>query len=213
VLGEDLLKARHELRQVTGLHAGVLHEGDGLLVPLHAEEEAEPGLAELPDGLLLAGVQGHGRRVAEVLALAQGLQGLDLRAHLGLAVPRVLHDEDGLGVALHEAHPLRLLEVAAGEIEDHLVRQLDGVRARLEDGLGGLQGLQHVAIVDDRDRGGPGTAAEPHLGLEDGDEGALRADDEPRHVEPARPRLRRCGPASRMAEHRALRTGEQLGEL
>ena len=107
VLGEDLLEARHELGQVSGLDAGVLHEGDGLLVPLHAEEKAEPGLAELPDGLLLARIQGHGRRVAEALALAQRLQGLDLGAHLGLAVPRVLHDEDGLGIALHEAHALR----------------------------------------------------------------------------------------------------------
>jgi hypothetical protein len=70
--------------------------------------------------------------VAESLALAPSLQGLDLGPDLGLTLARVLDDEDGRRVALDKAHPLRLLDVAAGQVEDQLVSQLDGVGLGLE---------------------------------------------------------------------------------
>ena len=95
VLGHDLAEARHELRQVLGVDGGVLDEGDGLVLALHAEEEAEPGLAELPDGLLLGGVEGDVGGVAEALARAPRLERLDLGADLGRRLPRVLDDQDG----------------------------------------------------------------------------------------------------------------------
>ena len=139
--GEDLAEARHELRQVPRLDGGVFHEGERLGVAVDAEEQAEAGLAQLPDRLLLGAVVGEMGCVAEALALAAHLQGLDPGAHLGLVVARVLHDENGGGISLHEAHALRVLDVAAGEVEDQLVRQLDGIGPGLQDGLRGLERL------------------------------------------------------------------------
>ena len=42
--------------------------------------------------------------------------------------------------------------LCARQVEDHLVGQLDRVRARLEDRLRGLERLLHVAVVDDLER-------------------------------------------------------------
>ena len=114
VLGEDLLEARDERRQVPRLDAGVLHEGDRLLVALHAEQQAEPGLAQVPDGALLASLVRDVGGVAEPLALAARLQRLDLGADFLVAVARVLDDHDRGRVALDPAHLLRLLDVGRG---------------------------------------------------------------------------------------------------
>src|SRR6266550_4949351 len=84
--------------------------------------------------------------------------------------------------------PMRgLLDVLAREVEDHLVGQLDRVRTRLEDGLRGLKRLLEVAVVDDVERGRPGPLHQAHPGFDDCQERALRADDQARHVETARP--------------------------
>ena len=135
MLGEDVGEARHEVLEVLGIDAGVLDEGDRLLVPLHAEEQAEAGLAELPDRLLLPDVVGDVGGVAEALPSAPRLQRLDLRCHLGVGLPRVLDDEDGAGVALHEPHARALLDVVAREVQDQLVGQLDGIGAGFENRL------------------------------------------------------------------------------
>ena len=187
VLGEDLLELRHELREVPRLHAGVFHEGDRLLVALHAQQQPEPRLAQVPDGALLAGIVGHVRGVAEPLALAARLQRLDLGAHLRLGVAGVLDHHDGGRVALDPAHLLRLLDVVAGQVEDELVGHLHRVGPGLQDGLRGLERLLHVVVVDDIQRGGLGPLHQPHLGLEDGQQRALGADDQARHRERPRP--------------------------
>src|SRR5688572_10395389 len=70
VARKDVAEAWHEAREVLGIDGGVLHEGDRLLVALHAQEQAEPRLAQLPDRLLLAGVVGDVRGVPESLTLA-----------------------------------------------------------------------------------------------------------------------------------------------
>ena len=186
VAGKDLTESGHELGQVPRIDRRVLHEGQRLGIAVDAEEQSEPGLAELPDRLLLGGVEGEMGRVAEAFALAARFQGLHLGPHLGLVITGVLHDEDGRGITLHEAHPLRLLDVAPGEVEDELVGQLDGVGPGLEDRLGGLERLLDVAIVDDVEGRPLRTIDQAHLRLEDRDERALRAGDEPGHAE--RPR-------------------------
>src|SRR2546425_6542171 len=107
-----------------GIDRRVLDEGERLGIAMNTEEQTEPGLAELPDRLLLGRLEGDVRRVPEALALAPRLQRLDLGPHLGVVVARVFDDEDGGGIALYEAHPLRLLDVAPGEVEDELVGQL-----------------------------------------------------------------------------------------
>ena len=167
VLGHDVLEARDEDRQVLRVHRRVLDEGDGLGLALGAEEEPEPGLAELPDGLLLRRVERDVRGVAEAGRGALGLERLDLGADLGRRVARVLDDQDRARIALDEAHALGLLDVAARQVEDHLVRQLDGVGPGLEDGLRGLERLLDVAVVDHVHGRGLGTLDEPHLRLDD----------------------------------------------
>ena len=114
VLGHDVAEARHELREMLGVDRRILDERDGLGLPLHSQEEPEPGLAQLPDGLLLAGVVGDVGGVAETVPPAPRLESLDLRLHLGVALARVLDDEDRGGVALHESHALALLDVPPG---------------------------------------------------------------------------------------------------
>ena len=174
---------RGRTRAGARVHRGVLDERDGLGLAARAEEQAEAGLAQLPDRLLLGRVGGDVRGVAEAPAGPPRLQIRDLGLDLLLGLPRVLHDQDGGGVALHEPHARGLLDVVAGEVEDHLVGELDRVRARFENGLGGLERLLHVVVVDHVDRGGRGLLHQAHLRLDHGEEGALRADDEPRHVE------------------------------
>jgi len=85
-------------------------------------------------------------------------------------IARVLDDQDRPRVALDEAHALRLLDVSPGEIEDHLVRELDRVGTRLQDGLRRLEGLLDVVVVDHVDGGGLGARHEAHLGFDDGEE-------------------------------------------
>ena len=185
---EDLAEARHELREVFGIDGGVLHEGERLGVAVRAEQEPEAGLAQLPDRLLLRGVDRHMGRVAETLVLAPCLERVDARAHRRLVVAGVLDDQDGGGIALHEAHALALLDVVAREIEDHLVRQLDRVGARLQDRLRALQRFLDVVEVDDVERRALGPIHDAHLRFDDRDERALGARDQPRHAE----RPRRC---------------------
>ena len=183
VLGHDVAETRDEDGQILRIDRGVLDEGDGLGLALGAQQEAEPGLAELPDRLLLGRIEGDVPGIAEASRGAPRLESLDLALDLCRGVAGVLDDQNGRGIALDEAHALGLLDVAAGEVQDHLVGQLHGVRARLEDGLRGLERLLHVVVVDDVDGGGLGALHEAHLGLEDGDQGALGAHDDPRHVQ------------------------------
>jgi hypothetical protein len=166
VLSEDLAKPRHELGELPGLDARVLDERDRLFVALHPEEEPEPGLAELPDGLLLCGAERDVRGVAEALALAAALERLDLGLHLRIALARVLDDQDRLGVAPDEAHAVGLFDVPPRQVQDHLVGQLDRIRAGLEDRLRGFERLLQIAVVDDVERGRRRTPHEADLGLE-----------------------------------------------
>ena len=183
VTGQDRAEARHELGEVLGVDGRVLDEGDRLPVPLHPEEEPEPGLAELPDRLLLGRVEDDVRRVAEALPFPALPERLEPGPHRGLVLARVLDDQDGGGVALDEAHAARLLEVAAGEVEDHLVRQLDGVGLRVEDRLRGLERLLQLPVVDHAEPGPPGAEHQAHLRLDDRQQRALGPDGEAGQVE------------------------------
>src|SRR5439155_14063873 len=51
VLGHDVAETRDEDGQILRIDRGVLDEGDGLGLALGAQQEAETGLAELPDRL------------------------------------------------------------------------------------------------------------------------------------------------------------------
>ena len=134
--------------ELGGVDRGVLDERDGLPVALGPEQEAEAGLAELPDGLLLGGVVGDVGGVADPLARAERLQRLDLGAHLRLALAGVLDDHDGRGIALDESHPRPLLDVLPREVEDHLVRHLDRVRPRGQELDRRLERRLEVVVVD-----------------------------------------------------------------
>ncbi len=185
MLGHDLGEARHELGQVLRVHRGVLDERDRLGLPARAQEQAQSRLAQLPDRLLLGRVGRDMGGVAEAAAGPAGLEVRHLGLHLLLGVARVLHDEDRGGIALHEAHALGLLDVVAGQVEDHLVGQLDRVGSGLEDRLRGLERLLHVVVVDDVERGRLGLSHQAHLRLHHREEGPLRAHDQAGHVERA----------------------------
>src|SRR5499433_2331898 len=185
VLGHDVAEARHEDRQVFGIDRGVLDEGDGLGLALGAEEKPEARLAELPDRLLLGGIERHVSRVAEARLGTLGLERLDLGLDLSRRVPRVLHDEDRARIALDEAHALGLLDVVPREVEDHLVGELDRVWPRLQNRLRGLEGFLDVVVVDHVDGGGLGARHQAHLRLDDAEQRAFRADHQPRHVQRA----------------------------
>src|SRR5439155_25770086 len=102
VLGEDVREARHELLEMLRLDARVLDEGDRLLVALHAEQQAEAGLAQLPDRLLLGEIVGQVRGIPEALTGAPRLERLDLALDLPFTLARVFDDQDRAGIALHE---------------------------------------------------------------------------------------------------------------
>src|SRR2546422_2787136 len=161
--------------------------------------------------VISSAIERERRGVAEALALAPRLELGDLGADFRVAFARILDNEDRGGVALDEAHALGLLDVLAREVEDHLVGQLDRVRTRLEDGLRGLERLLEVAVVDDVERGRPGPLHQAHPGFDDRQERALRADDQARHVEAARPPSGISGGSAALRERStAAREGTRL---
>ena len=155
----------------------------GFLSPFMPSSRPSPALRRFQIDCSSAGVVGGVGGVAEPLALPARLERFDLGADLALRFARVLDDHDRRRVALDEAHALGLLDVAARQVEDHLVGQLDRVRARLEDRLRGLERFLDVAVVDDLDRRPLRSPHQPHLRLDHRHERALRADDEARHVQ------------------------------
>jgi len=183
VLGEDVREARHELLEMLRLDARVLDEGDRLLVALHAEQQAEAGLAQLPDRLLLGEIVGQVRGIPEALTGAPRLERLDLALDLPFTLARVFDDQDRAGIALHERRPCALLDIVAREVEDQLVGELDGVGAGFENRLRGLQRLLDARVMDHVHRGLLGTAHQAHLRLEHGQQRALGADEDARHVD------------------------------
>src|SRR5262249_2064928 len=117
VLGHDVAEARPELWQLLRVDGGVLDERDRRGLAAHPEQEAEAGFPELPDRLLLTGVVRDVRGVAEAPLRALGLEELDLALDLAVGRSGVLHDQDGGGIPLDEAHALGLLDVVAREVQ------------------------------------------------------------------------------------------------
>ena len=149
---EDLAEARDERAELGRLDRGVLDERDGLPVALGPEEEPEPRLAKLPDRLLLRRVVGDVRGVADALPGPERLERLDLGPHLRLGLAGVLDDHDGGRVALDESHARPLLDVLAGQVEDHLVGDLDRVRPRRQEVHRRFERRLEVVVVDHVER-------------------------------------------------------------
>ena len=133
VIGDDLAKAFDKLRQLRRRHGGVFDKGDRLLVALDAEQETEPRLAHAPDRFHLFRFECQRRRVADLLALAQFFELVDLLFDFGFGFAGVLDHQERIGRALDKAQLARLLDVAAGEIENHLVGGLHRVGRGLQE--------------------------------------------------------------------------------
>ena len=185
VLLHYLVEAAHELRQHVGGHRGVLHERKRLGAARHVHHQAQPRLAHLPHLRLLGGRHQPAHGVAHPAAPHARLEQVEPGRHLRLGVPDELDHEYRLGVSLDEVHQPGVDEIIARLAQDHAAYVLHGGGLQLQRGDGGLHRLDEVGEVQHAQAPEFGPLNNLDLGFGDGDERALRAYGEARHVERA----------------------------
>ena len=108
----------------------------GFLSPLVPSSKPKPGFAHAPDRLHFFRLERQRRGVADLLALAQFFEFVDLFFDLVFGFTGVLDHQQRIRVALDETQLLRLLDVAARQIKNHLVGGLHRVGRGFENRLG-----------------------------------------------------------------------------
>ena len=191
---------------------GVLDEGGGALGALAGgHQQAEPGLADLGQRVLLGGGLGA-QEVVAVAVLAPGrLQAVELLAGLRRRVGEERDEQQRARVALDRARHLRVLVLGARELEDRGVDHLDRRRVEVERVLrGGDRLVDRVEVADgELPRLRELDQADGRLG--DGDERALGAGDELGEVELAREAVEPV--AARLAPVVRVVLGDRAGVL
>lgn len=149
---EDFLEPAGVLGEMDGIDGGVLDEGQrapGALAGRH--QQPEPRLADLQQGRLL----GRGDRPQGVIAVPvpgpQRREPLQLPQQLVLVVTAEGDEEQRLGISVQQLAECRVLDLAAGQIEDRPVHQLHGGRVAGQRVLGRVDGSGHRGEVADGD--------------------------------------------------------------
>jgi hypothetical protein len=151
--------------------------------PAGGHQQAEPGLADLGQRVLLGGGLGAQRVVAVAVALPRALQLIELVADLGGVLAEEAHEQQRLGVALQALRQAAELQLGARQVEDRAVDHLDRRRLQRECVLGrgdrGVDGLE----VTHGERGRLRQLDQPDGRGGDHGERALGAGDQLRQVE------------------------------
>ena len=142
------------VRQAFRRDGSVLNKSGRLGVLWIAEKDWQAGLAHVPEGPLFPRVSGHDRLEGEPQFLdhkvPDGLEtGLNLR--FGLAVE--FDDEYGLGVIRQNACRGSMLFTLSGQVQEHLVRDLQGTRLMFEDCRYRPERIDQVVEAEEHDPG------------------------------------------------------------
>ena len=187
---EDGAERLDVVAEARGRHRGVLDEGrgpPGALAGRH--QQAEAGLADLGQRVLLGGGLGAQEVVAVAVLAPRRLQLVELRAGPVGRVGEEGDEQQRAGLALDRARHLRELVLRARQLEDRRVDHLDRRGLEVERVLGGGDRLVDAVEVTDRELARLRQLDQVDRRLGDGDERALAAGDELGEVEVAGERV------------------------